>query len=92
MNWLKGAIPEGFDVDHLCKNRLCVNPDHLEAKTHFDNCPRGAEHYHARRTHCKNGHEFTEANTRIRGTYWRTCKACERARDARKRCNSQVLI
>lgn len=39
----KGAIPEGMELDHLCRVRLCVNPDHLEPVTHLVNCRRGAK-------------------------------------------------
>lgn len=38
----KGAVPQGYDLDHLCKNKKCVNPQHLEAVTHYENCLRGS--------------------------------------------------
>lgn len=73
-----GSIPEGYDIDHLCRNRACVNPEHLEPVTRAENIRRAA----AIKTHCVNGHPFDEANTLIPpGTNHRRCKACIRARD-----------
>ena len=69
----KGTIPDGMELDHLCRNTLCVNPDHLEAVTHQVNCARGKK---AQQTHCLRGHEYTEANTyrhKSGGRYCRTC-------------------
>lgn len=72
-------------IDHLCGVRSCVEPTHLEAVTAKENILRGtgptAEH--ARQTHCQNGHEFTDANTRVYKTeygYGRGCIKCERER------------
>jgi len=75
-------VPPGMEIDHVCRNRACVNPDHLEAVPHVVNCRRGGN---AQATHCKNGHEFTPENT-IAGKNRRTCRECrdaiERARRA----------
>ena len=56
---LVGVIPPGLQLDHLCRNRACVRPDHLEPVTNLENHARGV----AARTHCKHGHEFTKENT-----------------------------
>jgi hypothetical protein len=66
---LVGPIPEGMEIDHLCRNRSCANPAHLEPVTRPENLRRGetfaAEN--AAKTHCLHGHEFTPANTSRRG-------------------------
>jgi hypothetical protein len=68
-----------LQVDHLCKNRGCVNPFHLELVTRQENCDRGG-HRNRDKTHCQNGHEFTEENTYVyewRGRMGRQCKECQ---------------
>jgi len=74
-----GPIPEGLEIDHLCRVRNCVNPDHLEPVTHRENILRGETIMakNAAQTHCKNGHPFDEANTyHYRG--FRHCRECRR--------------
>jgi hypothetical protein len=82
---LRGPIPEGMEMDHLCRVRCCVNPDHLEPVTHQENGRRGISGKTvaarmAALTHCKNGHEFTAENTRTSthpdGGVRRNCRAC----------------
>lgn len=75
-----GPIPDGKVLDHLCRNRGCVNPAHLEVVTQGENVLRGIGPVavNARKTHCKNGHEFTEENTIIRREGWRGCRTCSR--------------
>lgn len=75
---LVGPIPEGLDLDHLCRNRGCVNPDHLEPVTRRENISRG---FWGARTHCVHGHEYTEANTyRVPVSGHRQCRICNRNR------------
>lgn len=79
-----GEIPDGFEVDHLCRNRRCINPDHLEAVPMEENRRRR----NAAKTHCPQGHPYTSANTRMQGDsdgyLTRVCRTCERARSRAK--------
>lgn len=73
-----GPVPDGLDLDHLCRNRACVMPSHLEPVTRAENVRRAA----AVKTHCIHGHPFDEANTiPVPGTAQRKCRACRTARD-----------
>lgn len=79
-----GPVPEGLTIDHLCRNRACVNPQHMEPVTHRENTLRGEgiTARQARQTHCKNGHEFTPDNTYIRPSDGgRRCRTCLRAKN-----------
>jgi HNH endonuclease len=86
-----GPIPDGLQIDHLCRNRACVNPDHLEPVTGRENTGRGG-HPSAtaiRTDHCIHGHEFTPENTYVqRGR--RQCRACNRAAVARYKARKKA--
>lgn len=74
-----GQIPDGLELDHLCRNTLCLNPEHLEPVTKRENLRRVV----IAKTHCKRGHEFTPENTWLdtkrRARHCRTCVALRAA-------------
>ena len=76
-----GEIPEGRQIDHMCNNTSCVNPDHLRVVTPKENWRRSniASAVNARKTHCNYGHELSGENMFRIGTR-RRCRACDRRR------------
>lgn len=81
-----GPIPDGLVIDHLCRNRGCVNPQHMEPVSRGENVLRGESQSarQARQTHCIHGHEFTPENTYRRpgAPNKRDCRVCMRRREA----------
>lgn len=77
----KGPIPDGLQVDHLCRVRRCCNPEHLEAVSASLNTLR-QDHANRRKTVCSNGHDYTDENTVVRADGFRHCLTCERERRA----------
>jgi hypothetical protein len=87
-----GPVPDGLELDHRCRVRCCINPDHLEPVTHRENGIRGAgpviakelvkalHEQRRRQTHCKRGHELTPENTQIGKSGSRFCLTCRTMR------------
>lgn len=75
---LVGPIPDGLQLDHLCRVRRCCRPNHLEPVTQTENQRRGYGFagVNARKTHCAQGHPYDEANTIIRHRGGRDCRTC----------------
>lgn len=79
-----GPIPEGLQIDHLCRNKACVRPEHLEPVTREENSKRRPD---VMKSHCVHGHELTPENTRYRRVYGvdkRDCRECTRIRNAKR--------
>lgn len=87
----RGKVPKGYDLDHLCRVRCCVNPTHLEPVSRKINLMRGVRKtLLPKRSCCMKGHEYTEKNTRIwtyKGRIIKTCRTCanHNARERLKR-------
>jgi hypothetical protein len=79
-----GEIPTGLVLDHLCRTRACVNPAHLEPVTQGENVRRGYPGGKGS-THCRQGHPFDEANTIVRPSGHRACRACKNERRRRNK-------
>lgn len=75
---LVGEVTKGLDLDHLCRNRKCCNPAHLQPVTHKENIMRGAGAIRNRKTHCPKGHEYIDSNSIFSKKGIRRCLTCHR--------------
>ena len=83
-------IPKGLEIDHLCRVRACVNPEHLEVVTHTENVARGKTGVHnKRKTHCPQGHPYSGNNLRTSEDGWRYCRLCGKLRVRAYRARNQ---
>jgi hypothetical protein len=87
--FLKGRIPNGLTIDHKCRNRKCVNPDHLEAVTQYENNMRGESPtaINKKKSTCINGHDLNGENIRIvkrKDGVRRKCNLCQKIYRKRK--------
>lgn len=88
-----GPIPKDREIHHRCGNKLCANPDHLEAVTRREHVFEDRPMIIARaaQTHCLRGHEFNQANTRMARNGTRHCRACRRALDLDRYHKGKVI-
>jgi hypothetical protein len=84
-----GPIPDGLVIDHLCRNRGCVNPDHMEPVTVAENLHRGfsIQAQNARRERCPRGHEYRHTQ----GNGWRHCHECNNQKRRERRARAKEV-
>lgn len=85
-----GPIPPGLEIDHLCRNRACVNVEHLETVTRRENVRRGIRGVLT--THCPSGHPYSGRNLYVNARGWRFCRICARDRERVKRARLKVAV
>lgn len=73
----RGPIPEGRQLDHLCRNTLCINPWHLDPVSAEENINRGRR-FESEKTHCPEGHPLAGENLYLKKNGWRECRICRR--------------
>lgn len=92
---LAGVVPEGMELDHLCRVKNCVNPNHLEVVTHSENVRRAWKVRIDNSPSCPNGHEYNEKNLYVaydkkNGKKWRMCRKCRAINQGKYRKNKVI--
>ena len=89
---LVGPIPAGLHLDHLCRVRECVNPEHLQPVTNLLNLMRGQTFaaINAAKTHCPKGHEYTPENTQRKANGSRICRTCSNRKETCAECGASI--
>ena len=92
--WMRGEVPKGLQLDHLCRNRSCVNPDHLEPVTCRENVLRGVGFaaQNKQKTHCPSGHQYNAENTKYCRRGKRYCRECSRIGKRERRAARRLLL
>ncbi len=93
--YLIGKIPKGLTLDHLCRIRNCVNPEHLEPVIMSENLKRGLINQNKEKTHCIHGHKFTKENTSHiihHGRNERHCRKCGVIRTQKYNHKNKILV
>jgi len=88
-----GPIPDGLAIDHLCRNRECVNPEHLEPVTWAENTRRSPitqQFVNSAKTHCPQGHPYDDENTYVAPDGKRGCRACRTEADRRHKAKRRA--
>jgi HNH endonuclease len=88
---LIAEIPAGLVLDHLCRNRMCVNAWHLDPVTIAENVRRGRQ-WESEKTHCPELHAYSELNTYITPEGHRECRICRRGADQRRRMRVRASV
>jgi hypothetical protein len=93
--YAKGPVPEGLELDHLCRVRSCVNPDHLEAVTHQENIRRSEagdrSKHQSIKTHCPSGHPYSGSNLYIlKSRFGRSCRECHRVYERKRKAKVRI--
>lgn len=92
-----GLIPDNMEIDHLCSNPSCVNPNHLEVVSHKTNVKRGKAgaaivRRQRGKTHCPQGHPYSSENTYTSPQGYRQCRQCHRERDRLAQWQRETII
>lgn len=89
-----GPVPSGMVLDHLCRERRCVNPTHLRIVTNAENvlAGTGVTARNAVATHCKKGHELSGSNLYVRPDGYRTCRTCQGERSRTYKAKRRAMI